>query len=377
MSDQLIVQRRRKRAGSAASRRIAEAFTIPVGGAAPAIAGDCPISFREPEEGHRTIISGSISATIHFGALGLLLLIASLAPNLDENLIPVHLLKEQPEPEPAPAPKFLAERRSLDYAPALQAVRPQIVNPHIIAAAAPRVRAEAIQMDAVTSVAAPTQINRATTVVERVSALNSPFVARASKVDVSNLGGPVVRGPVRVNAPVGPSVGPRAVTTTAGGTSSGTGSLQIGGGSSVREGLLSGRDVVGSPDGVRVANVDTTVGEGFLRGSGGTGTSLATPGTCFGRPAVVSYLGTVESRTLERWNLPPGVNPDQKVTLKFRIDVAGSATKVSLVRADDNALGVSAIDALRSASPFPPIPDAARCLASTSITATFSNPGAG
>ena len=55
---------------------------------------------------------------------------------------------------------------------------------------------------------------------------------------------------------------------------------------------------------------------------------------------------------------------------------AGSASKVSLVKADDNALGVSAIDALRSASPFPPIPDSARCLARVPITATFSNPGA-
>ncbi len=91
----------------------------------------------------------------------------------------------------------------------------------------------------------------------------------------------------------------------------------------------------------------------------------------------MSYLSSVESRTLDRWNLPSGVRADQKVTLRFRIDVAGSASKVSLVQADDNALGVSAIDALRSASPFPPMPDAARCLASTPITATFSNPGAG
>ena len=232
MSEQLTVRRRRKRIGSTASRRIAEAFTNPVGGAVAALAGDCPISFPEPEKRRRTIISGSISAVIHLGALGLLILFASLAPRIEENLIPVHLLKEQPEPEPAPAPKFLAERRSLDYAPALQAIQPQIVNPRVIASAAPRVRAEAIQMDAVASVAAPTQIHRATTVVERVSAVNSPIVARASRVDVSNVGGPVVRGPVRVNAPVGPSVGPRAVTTTAGGTSTGTGTIEFGGGSS-------------------------------------------------------------------------------------------------------------------------------------------------
>jgi TonB family protein len=120
------------------------------------------------------------------------------------------------------------------------------------------------------------------------------------------------------------------------------------------------------------------VGEGYIKGgSGGTGTSTASATSCFGLPAVQSYLGNVEYRTLERWKLPPGIDPDQRVTLKFRVDVAGSTSKISLVSADDNALGASAIDALRAASPFPPIPDAARCLARVPITATFSNPGAG
>jgi TonB family protein len=150
-----------------------------------------------------------------------------------------------------------------------------------------------------------------------------------------------------------------------------------GGGSSVKEGILSNRDVVGSPGGTRIASVDTAVGEGLATaGSGGSGTGRTNATNCFGLPSVQSYLLSVESRTIDRWSLPPGVDPNQKVTLKFRLDVAGSASKVSLVNADDNALGISAIDALRSASPFPPIPDSARCLARVPITATFSNPGA-
>ena len=36
-----------------------------------------------------------------------------------------------------------------------------------------------------------------------------------------------------------------------------------------------------------------------------------------------------------------------------------------------------AVDALRSASPFPAMPDAARCLVRVPIVATFSNPVAG
>jgi TonB family protein len=62
------------------------------------------------------------------------------------------------------------------------------------------------------------------------------------------------------------------------------------------------------------------------------------------------------------------------VTLRFRLDVAGSASNVAVDRADDNALGASAVDALRSASPFPPMPDEIRCLSLVPIVGTFSNP---
>ena len=62
---------------------------------------------------------------------------------------------------------------------------------------------------------------------------------------------------------------------------------------------------------------------------------------------------------------PPGLSPDQGVTLNFRIDAAGSATRVAVVRASDNALGASAVDALRTAAPFPPM-NAVRCAASPS-----------
>ena len=81
----------------------------------------------------------------------------------------------------------------------------------------------------------------------------------------------------------------------------------------------------------------------------------------------------IRSRTLERWKLPPGVPVNERVTLRFKLDVAGSASSVQVVAASDNALGASAVDAMRSASPFPPIPEAARCLAQGRIRATFSS----
>jgi TonB family protein len=369
---------RHKRRTPLRARRIGAAFAAGAAGlvAAP---GDVPIEFFEPESARKRAKSWFGSLFLHGAVLALLMLLASLAPVIEDTIIPLALLRDEPDaPEPAPARKALAERRSMNYAPAVQAVAPQIVNPRVIAEASPAVEARTLDMDAVSSVAAPTQITRTSpVVVDRVSAVASIARARATQVDVASVGGPVVRGPVRANLPVGPSVGPRKVAAAASGSTMGTGKLSIGGGSSVAEGVLSTRDVLGSPDGAPLASVDTAVGEGLRAGpGGGDGTGTASAISCFGLPAVVSYLGSIQDRTLDRWALPPGVRADQQVTLKFRLDVAGSASRVALVRADDNALGASAIDALRAASPFPPLPEAARCLARVPITATFSNPGA-
>jgi len=296
----------------------------------------------------------------------------------------INEVREEPQrEEPAAAPMALAERRLANFAPQIQSVQPQVINPRVIAAAAPAIQADALQMDAVSSVVAPTQISRSSApVVETVSVVNSPIAARASKVDVQGVGGPAVRGPVKIDAPIGASVGPRAITVTEGAPTMGTGTLQIGGdGSSVREGKITGRDVVGTPTGAPLVSIDTEIGDGLLQGSGGSGSSLSPAATtareCFQRPEVKSYLGSVQDKTLDRWILPPGVTADQTVTLRFKLDAAGSATTVSLVRASDNALGASAVEALRAAAPFPPMPDPARCLSRVPITATFSNPLAG
>ena len=353
-------------------------FERPLMGSALAVAYP-GYSSPDEESNKRTLVSGSLAFLLHAGALATLNLLASLAPLVDEEILPVQLLKEQAPDveEPAPAPKALAERRPLPFNPAVQTVTPQIINPRVIAEAAPKVAAEALQMDAVSAVAAPTAIQQSATVVERVSTVSSVAHARASAVDVASVAGPVVRGPVQVKAPAGASVGPRAVNVSNAAPSFGTGKMQIGTpGSSVQEGVISSRDVVGSPDGALVVSVDTAVGDGYLRGSGGTGdgTGVVSQKACMERQEVRDYLAIVKDRMLDRWVLPPGVNGGNRVKLNFRVDAAGSATNVRVERADDQALGASAVDALRAASPFPPMPDAARCLSQVPIVGTFSNP---
>lgn len=387
MSQQFRFKKREKRTNPMHTRRVGMAFEPAPAGGGTAVAEFPGIAIREPEGGRRTLAAGGTAAALHLGVLGLLFLFASLAPQVADNILEVMLIpdvkEEAQREEPAAAPMALAERRLPNFAPQIQSIQPQIVNPRVIANAAPAIQAEALQMDAVASVVAPTQISRSSApVVETVSVINSPIAARASKVDVQGVGGPAVRGPVRINAPVGASVGPRAITVTEGAPTMGTGTLQIGGdGSSVREGKITGRDVVGTPTGAPLVSINTEIGDGLLRGSGGDGSSLSPTATtareCFTRPEVKSYLGSVQDKTLERWILPRGVTADQTVTLRFKIDAAGSATSVSLVKASDNALGASAVDALRAAAPFPPMPDPARCLSRVPITATFSNPLAG
>jgi TonB family protein len=367
MTDQRILRPRMKHA----RRRVAAAF-LPSAAVAVSAGGDFPMTFYEPDAGKSAAATGAISAALHLAIIGALVFFAALVPEVIDEIIPVQLIQEEPPKPPAPARKALAERRRLDFAPAVQAVQPQIVNPRVIADAVPVVNAEVLQMDAVNTATAPTQVTRSSVSVDRVSAVGTIGGYQASNVDIGHSSGPVVRGPVRAGT-VGPSVGPRKVVGTSG-TSVGTGSLAIGGGSSVREGILSSRDVVGSPTGAALVSVDTAVGSGNLSGPGGNGTGLLPGGVekdCLSRPEVQGYMTTIHKRMYSRWTLPRGL-ADKTVTLRFAIDVAGSASSIQLVQGD-NALGASAIDAMRTASPFPPMPDRARCLAKLKLKATFSS----
>jgi hypothetical protein len=276
------------------------------------------------------------------------------------------------EPAPAPAPKALAERRSVQFAPQAQAIQPQVVNPTVIARAAPAVAAPRLDVNTVSSVTAPREIASAPLAVESVQAAPSPVAAVVSKVDLGATGAPALRGPIDAQAPVGASVGPRPVVAS--GSTVGTGTATTGDGSSVREGRLSSRDVLGTSDGPRLANVDTRVGQGNLKGPGGTGTVLGGGDPdCDTRPEVRAYMDQIKQRTLARWattgNAPPG---RVRARLRFQVDVGGSASRVEMISADDPRVGSSVVDALRAASPFPPMSDRVRCLADSQLTATFT-----
>jgi len=363
-------------------------------------------AFPRPEGRSRRLLAGLGAVAVHALLLGALVLATWLAPPEEkEKPIPVALLpppppppKPRPEPRveraptpaptpaprpepvpvarpkpaPAPAPKALAERRSVNFAPQAQAIQPQVVNPTVIAKASPAVAAPKLDMSTVSSVTAPREISSAPLAVESVQAAPSPVAATPSKVDLGAAGAPALRGPIEPNAPVGASVGPRQVVKS--GSTVGTGSATTGDGSSVREGQLSSRDVLGSPDGPRLANVNTRVGQSNLKGPGGTGTVLGGGDPdCDTRPEVRAYMDQIKTRTLARW-ATAGKTPAGRVRakLRFQVDVGGSASRVEMVSSDDPRVGTSVVDALRAASPFPPMSDRVRCLADSQLTATFT-----
>lgn len=374
MKEEFVIRRRRPRATPMRTRRLGAAATAGPGGAAAPVAFP-GIDFEQQDTRRGRLVGAGLAALIHASALGLLVLLAALNPEIAENIIELQLMKEPPaeRTDPAPARRVVAERRSATYAPQAQALQPDVVNPKVVARRA-SVTSEAIQMEAVGSVVAPRQVARASVVTERISAVATVTQPTRSDIAVADAATPALRS-ASVTGPTGPSVGPRQIVAK--GDSIGTGpSMVIGLGdtSSVRDGIDSDRDVLGSSSGPRLANVNTTIGEGMMDGSGGTGRGGVAMGDCYKLPEVLQYLDAVRVRTLARWQLPPNVPPNQTVALKFKIDPAGSATRVEVVDAANRSLGQSAVDALRSASPFPAMAGRVLCLAREPITATFRNP---
>ncbi|MCC6642278.1 MAG: TonB family protein [Deltaproteobacteria bacterium] len=404
MRGQLEVRRRRPRATPLSTRRLGPDSAVP---ALPA--GPFPgFADAEDDEQRRRWISGSVATLLHGGIVAGLLLYAWLNPPVIEEIIPVELLKEEapkpkppppapvakveprpapapaptppretpapvPKENPAPAPKALAERRTASFAPQAQAIAPQVVNPSVVATAAPAIDAK--KLEGVGPAVAPREIAHPTSVAT-VSALPSIAPAQASKIDLGGVTAPALRGPIDAAAPVGQSVGPRQVVTSGGTVGTGTQATNLGG-SSVREGIVTGRDVVGSPDGPRLASIDTRVGTGNMQGDGGTGAGQAGGGAgpgCTESPEAEAYKEQVRVRMLSRWTLPDDVESNQAVRLRFKLDAAGSVLSAEVVGGGDPRLNQSAVDALRSASPFPPMNDRVRCMAGQSLTGIFKNP---
>jgi len=351
------------------SRRIGS-----VAGATAAGGVDFPgITIPDPEGTRERVLSGGISLLLHGAAIGAVILAAWLAPEeMVEEIIEITRIEEEvASEEPAPAPRVLAETFGR-YDPAPMALPPQVVSPAVVQRAAPVVDAERLQIDTLSPIQAPREVERASRQVETARTYQSVAQVTTSPLTI-DASAPAIRGPVELEAPSGIQAGPRQVSRSGGVGIADPSAL--GSGSSVREGIASNRDVLGAKTGVR-AQVNWAVGDSNMRGSGGEGTG---PGgmsweQCMSRPEVQAYMQHIKTRVLNRWILPADVGANHSVALRFTLDPAGTANRVVFVSSNDKVLGASAVRAMRSASPFDQMPDRVRCLAGNPIIATFRNP---
>jgi TonB family protein len=336
--------------------------------AAGGAAGVAPtLVMPQPDERKSSIISGSVTTLVHVAVFGSLFVLAWLAPPI-EQLIPVRIIRELPgtNAEPAPARKILKPRQQRKVQAARQVTAQAVQQPRVM-----KMSAEQLKMNKLRKAAAPQAVQRRQVASQRVQARSIDTRVFNANVDLSKLTN--VTTPTDMNAPVVDYDGPREVNqgsavmmpenfaavpqidTT---EYSSAAPLQI-------------ESSEPMPDDLEAFEFDTDVGiYAGGEGTGGTGTAVGTV-RCLESAYVLRYLDLVKVRTQKRWQVPEDAPNDSSVKLRFALDASGTATRVEFVGSTVASLGNSAVAALRSASPFPPMDDNVRCLAGKGLTGTF------
>jgi TonB family protein len=119
----------------------------------------------------------------------------------------------------------------------------------------------------------------------------------------------------------------------------------------------------GSKSGVGLAGGGTGTGSG-----GGSNTGLkGIPAADFNH-----YLEQLKKRVESVWKYPDGVSGKQKVAVVFTLDRAGKLMQADVLESSDSRLNASAVDAMKRASPFPPIPESLKELANEPLRMQFT-----
>jgi TonB family protein len=69
------------------------------------------------------------------------------------------------------------------------------------------------------------------------------------------------------------------------------------------------------------------------------------------------YLEQLERRVKSVWKYPEDVSGVQEVAVRFSLDRAGKLLQAHVLDSSDTRLNASAVEAMKRASPFPPIPE--------------------
>jgi TonB family protein len=84
------------------------------------------------------------------------------------------------------------------------------------------------------------------------------------------------------------------------------------------------------------------------------------------------YLSQLKKRVESVWKYPDGVSGVQKVAILFTIDRAGRLMQSEVLESTDARLNASAVEAMKRAAPFAPIPENLKDLANTPLRMQFT-----
>ena len=84
------------------------------------------------------------------------------------------------------------------------------------------------------------------------------------------------------------------------------------------------------------------------------------------------YLDRLKKRVESVWKFPEGVSGVQKVSILFTLDRAGRLVQSEVLDSTDTRMNASAVEAMKRASPFAPIPESLKDLANTPLRMQFT-----
>jgi TonB family protein len=115
-------------------------------------------------------------------------------------------------------------------------------------------------------------------------------------------------------------------------------------------------------------------GTGMTGGGTGTGTGGGSATGLRGLSAAdySRYLSQLKKRVESVWKYPDGVSGVQQVAILFTIDRAGRLMQSEVLESTDTRLNASAVEAMKRAAPFAPIPENLKDLANTPLRMQFT-----
>jgi len=101
--------------------------------------------------------------------------------------------------------------------------------------------------------------------------------------------------------------------------------------------------------------------KGLIHGEGTP--AVAGKASAMQSPDFTPYLEMIKRRVESVWSYPEGIAGIQKVNLLFVIDPGGKVVRAEVIDSTQPELDASVLQAVRNASPFPPIPESLKDLA--------------